>query len=123
MSSADPALAPVDTSAPERTRTRGRRPLTLAQQGVWFAQRRDPAATVYRCLEQVDLSGPVDRDRLSQAIAAAQAGFPQLGAVFGEDSDGEPYQLIPDCPQSVVEVEYADVSTAPDPASAALAIA
>ncbi|MDR1431791.1 MAG: amino acid adenylation domain-containing protein [Propionibacteriaceae bacterium] len=121
MSQAATALLQSDARPTAGDQALGPRPLTLAQQGVWFAQLRNPESTAYRCLEQVDLSGPIDRDCFAAAIAAAHASLPQLGAVFGEGGDGEPHQRLPGRPQTAVE--HIDLSGHADPSSAALALA
>ncbi|MGW6720218.1 condensation domain-containing protein [Streptomyces sp. NPDC054995] len=47
--------------------------LTAAQQGVWFAQRLDPADPAYNIAEYADIKGPVDPDLLRRAVGHTAA--------------------------------------------------
>ncbi|MEV7230855.1 amino acid adenylation domain-containing protein [Polymorphospora sp. NPDC051019] len=62
-----------------------RRPLSAAQQALWFAQQLDPDNPVYNCAHYVDLRGPLDLDRLVAAVRAVTAGTDVLNLTFGTD--------------------------------------
>ncbi|GAA0811218.1 non-ribosomal peptide synthetase [Spirilliplanes yamanashiensis] len=74
------------TSAP-------RRPLTTAQQALWFAQQLDPDNPVYTCAHYVDLRGPLDADRLLAAIGAVTAAADVLTTRF--ETDGADVWQVP----------------------------
>ncbi|MFJ6074074.1 non-ribosomal peptide synthase/polyketide synthase [Streptomyces sp. NPDC093065] len=70
---------------------RDRLPLTAAQQGLWTAQRLDPASPAHLTAEYVELTGPLDPDLLCRAVTDAVAETDGLSVRFvtEADDDGE----------------------------------
>ncbi|HEX5740495.1 MAG TPA: hypothetical protein VFY17_02945, partial [Pilimelia sp.] len=60
------------------TRSLDRRPLTTAEQALWYAQQLDPASPAYLCAHAVTLRGPVDVARLRAAVLAVTAAADNL---------------------------------------------
>ncbi|WP_019630457.1 amino acid adenylation domain-containing protein [Actinomadura atramentaria] len=95
-------------------------PLTGAQEGVWFAQRLDPANPAYNTAEYVEVHGPVDAGLFERALRATVAETDALGVRFG-GGDDRPWQLVasggaaPDW-----TLHRPDVRDAADPYAAAL---
>ncbi|MET7427267.1 amino acid adenylation domain-containing protein, partial [Dactylosporangium sp. NPDC005555] len=72
-------------------------PLSPLQEGLYFLSTFDePAAVdVYSVQQILDLTGPLDADRLRAAAAALLDRHPNLRAAFRPRKTGEPVQLIP----------------------------
>ncbi|MFJ4712051.1 amino acid adenylation domain-containing protein [Streptomyces sp. NPDC088785] len=66
-----------------------RLPLSVAQQGVWFAHQLDPSGTRYNCGEQIDIRGDLDPAVLRRAWVRLRAEAEVLRvASVGEDAEG-----------------------------------
>ncbi|WP_231999228.1 non-ribosomal peptide synthetase [Mycobacterium sp. 1081908.1] len=82
-------------------------PLTPLQQGLWFhAITADGGDDVYSVQLEIALSGPVDQDRLRDAVQAVVTRHPNLAARFSDKFD-QPVQIIPADP--VVPWRYVDL--------------
>ncbi len=82
-------------------------PLTPLQQGLWFhAITASGGDDVYAVQLQIGLSGPVDQDRLREAVHAVVTRHPNLAARFSDKFD-QPVQIIPADP--VVPWRYVDL--------------
>ncbi|MGA0584071.1 MAG: condensation domain-containing protein, partial [Castellaniella sp.] len=68
-------------------------PLTEAQEGLWYAQRLDPANPIFNPAHRTTLRGPLDVPRLEQAVNQALAEAEALALRF-EDRPGGPAQRI-----------------------------
>ncbi|MEP9382726.1 amino acid adenylation domain-containing protein [Nocardioides sp. KR10-350] len=79
-----------DTTDPEQ----GWLPLTAAQQGLFFAHQLDPDNPCYTTAEVVELTGPVDEELLTSALAAAYDEFEQLRTVFRLTPDGPQQRVV-----------------------------
>ncbi|QKV96264.1 amino acid adenylation domain-containing protein [Streptomyces sp. NA02950] len=64
------------------------RPLSGAQEGIWFAQRLDPANAAYNTGEYTEISGPVDTGLFETALRRAIAEAETFGLRFTETEDG-----------------------------------
>ncbi|MFJ4579131.1 amino acid adenylation domain-containing protein [Streptomyces echinatus] len=93
-----------------------RLPLTAAQEGVWAAQRLNPANPRYNCASYLEIHGPVDAGLLGRAVAVALAEAETLRVRL--DDDGGPGQTVrPVAEKSPLEV--LDLSDAASPRAAA----
>ncbi|MGW2186189.1 amino acid adenylation domain-containing protein [Streptomyces sp. NPDC001719] len=92
------------------------RPLSGAQEGIWFAQRLDPANAAYNTGEYVEIHGPVDTELFEAALRRTVAEAEVFGLRIAESPDGPRGTLAPaaDWPLRLM-----DVSTEPDPRAAA----
>ncbi|MFI0819508.1 non-ribosomal peptide synthase/polyketide synthase [Streptomyces sp. NPDC021098] len=91
-------------------------PLSVAQRGIWFAQRLDPTSPAYNTAEYLEITGPLEVASLEDALRRAVAETDTLNVGFTEDDDGprQVYAPVPDWPFPVL-----DVSGEPDPRAAA----
>lgn len=71
------------------------RPLTEAQEGLWYAQALDPANPILNTGQYLDLRGPVDLDALRRALALALAETEALRLRFRAGPDGPVQWLDP----------------------------
>ena len=69
-------------------------PLTAAQRGLFFAHQLAPDNPCYTTAEVVELSGPVDAERLAGAVAAAYQEFEQLRTVYRLTPDGPQQRIV-----------------------------
>ncbi|WP_432153149.1 amino acid adenylation domain-containing protein [Streptomyces tricolor] len=93
-----------------------RLPLTAAQEGVWAAQRLNPANPRYNCASYLEIHGPVDAGLLGRAVRIALAEAEVLRVRL--DDDGGPGQTVrPVAETSPLDV--LDLSAGADPRAAA----
>ncbi len=93
-------------------------PLTLAQRGLWNAERLGSVNTVVNIAEAIEIRGPVNIGYLQQALARLALECEPIRSRIVE-RDGEPWQLVlPDYPASFPVV---DLSGQADPVGAAMA--
>ncbi|GAB2711105.1 non-ribosomal peptide synthetase [Kitasatospora kifunensis] len=94
------------------------RPLSGAQEGIWFAQRLDPANAAYNTGEYVEIHGPLDTGLFETALRRTVAEAETFGLRFTETADGPRALLAPvgDWP-----LHRVDVSAEPDARAAARA--
>ncbi len=93
-------------------------PLTEAQEGLWFAQRIDPANPVFNTGQYLDIRGRFDASAFAAAITRALADADAL-SVRIEPRDGAPWQVVTPAARGVVET--VDLRQADNPEAAALA--
>ncbi|MGK3963010.1 condensation domain-containing protein [Sorangium sp. So ce118] len=92
------------------------RPLTQAQAAMWLEHTREPQSTVNNTAERIALRGPLDLDRLRQAILAMQREAEALRIRFFEQ-DGEPRQRLGEPAETPIALR--DLTGADDPQLAA----
>ncbi|PKV83800.1 non-ribosomal peptide synthetase [Streptomyces sp. TLI_146] len=63
-------------------------PLTGAQQGLWFAQRLDPANAAYNTAEYVEIHGPVDTALFETALRRTVGEAQTFALRFTDTADG-----------------------------------
>ena len=121
MSSPDVASPPVaGTGAPARLQPGATLPLTEAQEGLWFAQRIDPANPIFNTGQVVDVRGTFDVPAFARAVDAAMREAEAL-AMRIADSPGGPVQTFDPAQRAALEV--VDLRHSADPAAeAAVAI-
>ncbi|MBD0423927.1 amino acid adenylation domain-containing protein, partial [Streptomyces sp. TRM S81-3] len=91
--------------------------LTAGQLEIWQAQQLAPDNPIYNIAEYLELRGPLDPDLLAQALRHTVAEADSLRLRF-HLQDGTPTQRIL-APGDDEPVHLVDVSTAPDPHTAA----
>ncbi|MEV8474422.1 amino acid adenylation domain-containing protein [Streptomyces sp. NPDC051173] len=91
-------------------------PLSGALEGIWFAQRLDPANAAYNTGEYVEIHGPVDTELFETALRRTVAEAETFGLRLTETADGPRAHVTPpaDWPLHLM-----DVSEEPDPRAAA----
>ncbi|MEU4567082.1 amino acid adenylation domain-containing protein [Micromonospora sp. NPDC023956] len=94
----------------------GLRPLSDAQHGIWTWQQLTPDTSVFNIAEYVEIRGPVDVDRLAEAVRRTVAGTAALQVRFVDDDE---QVMLADAPGSACPVEVLDVRDRPDPVRAA----
>ncbi|MBL1098511.1 non-ribosomal peptide synthetase [Streptomyces coffeae] len=101
------------------------RPLSGAQEGIWFAQRLDPANAAYNTGEYTEIHGPVDTALFETALRRAIAEAETFGLRFTETEDGPRAHLAPASDRGTGAdghtwpLHRVDVSAEPDPRAAA----
>lgn len=83
------------------------RPLTEAQEGLWYAQALDPANPILNTGQYLDLSGPVDLAALQEALARTLAETEALRLRFRQGADG-PEQWLDPAPVVPLVVDLTD---------------
>lgn len=63
-------------------------PLTEPQQGLWYVQALDPQNPILNTGQYLELTGPLDRNALAQAVARTIAETPALSLRFHDSADG-----------------------------------
>ncbi|CAO3429843.1 amino acid adenylation domain-containing protein [Azospirillum endophyticum] len=98
-------------------------PLLGTQLGIWLADQVAARKNAYVIAHAIKLNGPIDADRLSQAIRDGLAEADTVTARFAE-RDGAIVQILPDGdPRDAVPVpERIDLTGTPDPEAAARAV-
>ncbi|MFJ3876984.1 amino acid adenylation domain-containing protein [Streptomyces sp. NPDC090077] len=104
-------------------RTPQRLPLTGAQTGVWYGQRLDPRSPVFNVGQYIEVQGPLDAGLFTAALRRTVAECEALTVTFGEDADGEPYQLArPGTDPGPAVVQVLDHTGQDDPYGTALSL-
>lgn len=91
-------------------------PLTEAQEGLWYVQALDPDNPILNTGQYLELTGPLDRDALAQAVQRTIAETPALALRFAAGPEG-PRQWLGLPPI----LGFADLSAQPDAEAQALA--
>jgi nonribosomal peptide synthetase DhbF len=93
-------------------------PLSGAQEGLWFAQRLDPANPAYNTAEYVEIHGPVDPELFEAALRRTVSEAQTFAQRFTDTPDGPRALLVTgdDWPLRLV-----DISAEEDPHAAARA--
>ncbi|WP_288947620.1 amino acid adenylation domain-containing protein [uncultured Paracoccus sp.] len=91
-------------------------PLTEAQEGLWYVQALDPENPILNTGQYLELTGPLDRDALVQAVTRTVAETPALALRFAAGPEG-PRQWVGQPPM----LGFADLSAQPDAKAQALA--
>ncbi|MDA8522144.1 amino acid adenylation domain-containing protein [Acidovorax sp. NCPPB 4044] len=86
-------------------------PMSWAQQGQWFLWRMEPGNTAYHVGGGLDLEGPLDVGVLQSALQGLLQRHEALRTVFGEASDGTPWQRV--LPTVSIHLPCADLSALP----------
>lgn len=99
-----PALLPEQRNKPL--------PLSPAQQRQWFLWRLDPTSTAYHIQGALRLTGSLNRDALTVAVAGLAERHESLRTIFSERADGEVAQHIEATVR--LELRFVDLRDAPD---------
>ncbi|SQI44249.1 Enterobactin synthase component F [Serratia plymuthica] len=110
----DPILLPTEA------RPATELPLVAAQPGIWVADQISPYANAYAVSHYIELSGPLNEERLLQAIAQGLSEVDTLQLRF-EERDGVPVQWH-DADLAILPTEYLDLRGSPDALAAAQAV-
>ncbi|MEU6391698.1 amino acid adenylation domain-containing protein [Streptomyces sp. NPDC046939] len=94
-----------------------RRPLTGAQEGLWYAQRLSPDSAAYNTGEAVEIHGPIDAELFEKALRRAVGEADTFALRFLDTDDGPRCVTAPDADDW--PLHRVDVSGADDPGSAA----
>ncbi|HSI40809.1 MAG TPA: amino acid adenylation domain-containing protein [Xanthobacteraceae bacterium] len=92
-------------------------PLTEAQEGLWYAQRLDPANPLFKTGQYVEFAGPLDRAAFRAAVAQAVLEADALALRMIEAPDG-PRQIVDE--RLRPRLDEIDLADRDDPAAAAL---
>lgn len=87
------------------------RPLTEAQEGLWYAQRLDPLNPVFNTGHCTEIRSPLDIALFAQAVNATLAEADALALRMADTTEG-PRQYI--CEAARIQLEIMDLSQAPD---------
>ncbi|WP_037677339.1 condensation domain-containing protein, partial [Streptomyces afghaniensis] len=94
-----PELRPV--------RREGPLPLSFAQQRMWFLHQLEPDSSLYNVPAAVRLSGPMDVERLREALLTVAGRHETLRTRFEEHTSG-PVQIVGDKP--MIDITAQDLS-------------
>ncbi len=94
------------------------RPLTEAQEGLWYAQALDPANPILNTGQYLDLRGPLDRAALVEALARTIAESEALHLRFRMGAEGPEQWLVP----GAITPRVVDLTGHPDAEAEALAL-
>ncbi|MGA5817916.1 amino acid adenylation domain-containing protein [Kitasatospora sp. NPDC094028] len=94
--------------------------MTVAQSGVWFAQRLNPGNTIFNTGEFLEIGGPVDPDLFEEALRRVVGEMETLRVEFLETADGPAQRVVP-ADELDWSLHRVDVSAEPDPWGAARA--
>ncbi|MDO0924340.1 amino acid adenylation domain-containing protein [Streptomyces sp. TG1A-8] len=95
-----------------------RRPLSGAQEGLWFAQRLAPGSAAYNTGECVEIHGPLDTALFERALRRAVGEADTFALRFFDTDDGVRCRRAPDADDW--PLHRIDVSDAADPSAAAM---
>src|SRR5208283_2808648 len=90
---------------------RTRLPASSSQRRLWFIDQLGQDREVYNLVYRFRMEGPIDPERLRQAIAALVARHESLRTTFA-DNEGQPVQVI--APPAPVEVPFIDLTSRPE---------
>ncbi|MFE0549047.1 amino acid adenylation domain-containing protein [Streptomyces pilosus] len=96
-----------------------RRPLSGAQEGLWYAGRLAPDSAAYNTAEAVEIHGPLDTALFETALRRTVGEADTFALRFADGDDGPHCRLAPDADDWTLH--RVDVSGADDPAAAAWA--
>ncbi|MFE7767530.1 amino acid adenylation domain-containing protein, partial [Streptomyces sp. NPDC057438] len=102
--SASTPMEPVRTAPMD-----ARRPLTAAQQGVWYAQQLNPD-NAFLVSEYLEIHGPIDVALFDRALSLALVELDTARVTFAEDEDG--LWQYPDATE--IRLEYIDLGDRTD---------
>lgn len=94
------------------------RPLCDTQDGIWYAQRRDPGSPTFMTGQALWLEGPLDRAALARAVDQVCAEAECLSLRFAETAEG-PVQWLE--PGGAPRLAFRDLSDDPTPEASARA--
>ncbi|GLW90661.1 amino acid adenylation domain-containing protein [Actinokineospora globicatena] len=87
----------------------GEHPLSPGQRRMWSLQQLDPASVGYNIRIAVDLTGPVDHERVHAAVRAVAARHDILRTTYRMGADGQVTQVVnADLPPAVDHHETSD---------------
>jgi amino acid adenylation domain-containing protein len=95
-------------------------PLSFAQRRVWFLSELDQDLTAYNEHDILKLTGIFDEAALRRSLERMIERHEAMRTSIGS-ADGEPFQRVRE--EVALDLELIDVSTSPDPDSAALEVA
>ncbi|MFF8036157.1 amino acid adenylation domain-containing protein, partial [Streptomyces sp. NPDC016626] len=96
-----------------------RRPLSGAQEGLWYAQRLAPDSAAYNTAEAIEVHGPLDTGRFENALRRTVAEADTFALRFVDTDDGPRCHPAPDADDW--PLHRVDVRDAEDPEAAAWA--
>ncbi len=95
-------------------------PLVAAQPGIWVADHLSPHGNAYAVAHYIELNGPLEKDKLLQAIAQGLTEVDTLRLRFAE-RDGVPMQWY-DSTLPIIPAEWLDLRASADADAAAHAL-
>ncbi|MES4892289.1 amino acid adenylation domain-containing protein [Streptomyces sp. NPDC096012] len=101
----------------ESLREDERRPLSGAQEGLWYAQRLAPDSTAYNTAEAVEIHGALDTALFETALRRTVGEAGTFALRFSDTDDGPRCHRAPEADDW--PLHRVDVSDAPDPEDAA----
>ena len=90
-------------------------PLSIAQTGMWFAQKLSSPDSIFNLAEAIEIHGPIDPALFKAALRQAAMEADTVRVRFIEDIDG-PRQII--APSFDGDIPFIDVSAETDPRAA-----
>ncbi|HEY9032467.1 MAG TPA: amino acid adenylation domain-containing protein [Pseudomonadales bacterium] len=99
-----PPITPVDYTQPQ--------PLSFAQERIWFLSQLEPASSAFHLQNLIDIRGPLDRQRLQQALAQLVERHTILRTAYRQDHSGVWQQILPATQPPLPCQQLADASPA-----------
>ncbi|MFD0387251.1 condensation domain-containing protein [Tistrella bauzanensis] len=93
------------------------RPLSFAQERIWFLAQWPDGAVAYNMAMAVRIDGPLRLDALNHAVAGVIARHPMLRSRIAT-IDGDPVQIVEAAASLPIAVPVEDLSALPDTAQA-----
>ncbi len=103
--------APVEAPPIRPEPSAGTRPLSFAQQRMWFLDQLAPGNPAYNLPASFRLTGPLDRRALGASLSEIVRRHETLRTIFALSADGQPLPVL--APPAEVDLPLCDLSALP----------